>query len=333
MLFFVNYLFNFSQKCKKKMCPNLNKKWREVLARKIAKPNPKDSLDDGFGSNSSSIDVNNFSRGSTDSSARAPAVIDGRGNKQQQQNNIERLANRKKYSCSNCKREFIYFKRALQCCKSVNRKFSFTCDKCKTVITSKQNVGRHKVRCANIMARRSKKNSEDDGKRKYDCELCGKCFYYKQALKKHKISFHKVEKEKGTFQCDLCTYSSDSKAVVKKHKTQVHPSSIKQYFCDSCDSSFYSRQGLFSHKLCVHFYKQNELESARCPSSPANEAPSNQAEVMEKDVDSPSESESDENETVDEEYSEDKTRGNSGVLEENSLILTQSKIKRCNGRK
>ena len=275
------------------MCPNLNKKWREVLARKVVKPSPRAGiLDEGCSSNSSSIAENSLARGPKSVPTSNSAVIDGRSNKEQ-------VTNRKKYSCSNCKREFIYFKRALQCCKTNNRKFSFTCDKCKTVITCKQNVGRHKVRCANIMALRSRKNEEGDGKRKYNCELCGKDFDYKQALKKHKISVHK-EKKKGTFQCDLCTYSSDSKAVVKKHKTEVHPSSTKQYFCVSCDASFYSRQGLLRHKSCVHFYKQTELGSVS-----SNEI-SIQVETMHKERDSSSETESDGNETGEEEYSEDR---------------------------
>ena len=289
----------------KKMCPNLNKKWKESLARKTVKNNL--GLGEGCVPISSNIAEKSLSTGSKRLPAATSAEIGDRSNKQQQQGNKEKIENRKKYACSNCKREFLYFKRALQCCKKVNRKFSFTCDKCKTVITNKQNVGRHKVRCANIMAMRSRKNAESDGQRKYTCELCGKDFDYKQSLKKHKISIHKMEKETGAFQCDLCTYSSDSKAIIKKHKTQVHPSATKQFLCDSCDSSFYSRQGLLSHKSCAHSYKIIELQSADCHYSRTNEAQSKQAETMHKDGVSSSETESDESDETesDENYTED----------------------------
>ena len=289
----------------KKMCPNLNKKWREALERKKMKPYQISGLEEGCVAISNTIVENVLSSGSKGLPAGTPSVIENRSSEQQQQSKKGLVANRKKYSCSNCNRGFIYFKRALQCCKTVNRKFSFTCDKCKTVITNKQNVGRHKVRCANIMAVRSKKNAEGGVIRKFTCELCGKDFDYKQSLKKHKMTIHKIEKEKGTYQCDLCTYSSDSKVVVKKHKTQVHPSSSKQYFCDSCDSSFYSRQGLLRHKLCAHCDKQSEVESARCPSFSANAAPSNETETMHKEGVSSSETESDETDTEDTENSED----------------------------
>ena len=94
---------------------------------------------------------------------------------------------KKTYMCPNCRRNFLYYKRALLCCTKVDRKFTYVCEVCETVINSKQNVQRHKKRCANIMkARKAEKSIETPNL----CELCDKTFSTHTTLKRHK---HEVD--------------------------------------------------------------------------------------------------------------------------------------------
>ena len=95
----------------------------------------------------------------------------------------------------------------------------------------------------------------------YSCEICDSTFAHKISLTRHKLNVHKIEKEKGDFACDKCTYSCNSNLVLKKHKTECHSS--KQFTCESCDCSFFSKSGLKKHRAihkercfaCIHCTK------------------------------------------------------------------------------
>ena len=149
--------------------------------------------------------------------------------------------------CPNCRRNFLYYKRALLCCTKVDRKFTYVCEVCATVINSKQNVQRHKKRCANIMkARKAEKSIETPNL----CELCDKTFSTHTTLKRHKHEVHKLEKEPGDLICDQCSYKCNIESIMKNHQTKRHSS--KKYDCDQCDSKFYSYSGLKKHRIAQH---------------------------------------------------------------------------------
>jgi len=216
-------------------------------------------------SSGQSLDVRNSSRHSRDvslSSSHSPVVTpsnsgtsesshipDVQPSTSHSQANVlnQAIKEKKKYSCPNCQRQFSYYKRSLMCCAEVSRKFSYECKVCKTVVTWKQSVKRHKERCANIMKSRE---PLEPSKTKHSCDRCDKEFVSELTLKRHKLNVHKLDREEGDFACDQCSYSSHSMVVIKKHKTECHSS--KSYNCESCECQFFSKSGLKKHRADLH---------------------------------------------------------------------------------
>ena len=90
----------------------------------------------------------------------------------------------------------------------------------------------------------------------YSCDVCGKKFQSKAAVKIHHKAVHLGLKD---FPCELCDKRFVSEGAAKQHQ-KSHIES-KEFKCDKCDASFKQRKGLVRHIKTVH----DKIFDYHCP--------------------------------------------------------------------
>lgn len=82
--------------------------------------------------------------------------------------------------------------------------------------------------------------------RNYVCEQCGACFYRKHALQDHQIALHNSE---NNFVCNECGISFKLKSILTRH--MKNHSETKKYICH-CKRVFKFASNLRRHQVNVH---------------------------------------------------------------------------------
>ena len=82
-----------------------------------------------------------------------------------------------------------------------------------------------------------------------NCDTCGKSFFNKSDLKKHKKSLH----DGVTYACKICQRSYSWKENLNAHMKTTHKiGKIKEFKCIPCDLEYSNHTGLRFHKLSKH---------------------------------------------------------------------------------
>ena len=91
----------------------------------------------------------------------------------------------------------------------------------------------------------------------YSCTGCNLCFVTKEELNEHISKFYKtavsiplVVQENDSLQCVICEKKLGSKLVLNRH-LRLHTDRKRNFICDACGGSFYSRKALINHQI-VH---------------------------------------------------------------------------------
>jgi KRAB domain-containing zinc finger protein len=101
------------------------------------------------------------------------------------------------------------------------------------------------------------KHSEDS-----KCNICGKCYFNYQSLKKH----HEAAHDSSVHMCDICSKEYKTKASLKLHIKTHSPSKGKsfKFKCDQCkEGKYQTEEALKQHMLDNHSGKQ--YICSQCP--------------------------------------------------------------------
>lgn len=112
----------------------------------------------------------------------------------------------------------------------------FKCGKCDKTYKSDFDLFRHEM--------------SHDGKRPYPCPHCPRQLWSSQNLQAHILVRHSGIERKKDVPCDVCGKLFYNKCAVKTHKRYIHVS-VKKHKCTLCDKAYKQKQALESH-MTVH---------------------------------------------------------------------------------
>ena len=102
----------------------------------------------------------------------------------------------------------------------------------------------------------NKKHNEMNDEKLYLCSICRKPFKSIKGVRGLKTHIRIDHFQHRPHQCPHCEMSFDLEAHLSRHLESRHPSlwkgGEKNYLCDKCDSQFFTRNLLYSHKQKDH---------------------------------------------------------------------------------
>ena len=101
-------------------------------------------------------------------------------------------------------------------------------------LSSKKNLRRH---IRNVHEREN-----------FKCDLCNRCYFKEQMLKRHKAIAHN---KKTNFKCEICNFNFTQKDNLDTHVKSVHEK-IREHVCEVCNRAFLFRYKLKRHMNALH---------------------------------------------------------------------------------
>lgn len=124
----------------------------------------------------------------------------------------------------------------------------FGCEVCKKIFKNYSSYREHLLTEDHIPSTNSEESPE-----LMPCQFCSKLFPNKRRLMKHANKYHRDVIQ--LYQCDVCDFKSSKEMSFRKHQ-QLHTKK-KEFICEKCGDSFYTKNALQDHLNCVHNEERN----------------------------------------------------------------------------
>ena len=139
----------------------------------------------------------------------------------------------------------------------------YSCNHCNEVFSAKRELMRHQA----------KKHKNNDGERKYICDICSKRYKRQCGLDNHLQVDHGIDKETSLQKlCSLCSKSFRGMHSLKGHIRRIHGNQ-ENFICSDCGKYFKDKAYLKNHVTNVHIVTNEQCEkcSKICKNKPALE--------------------------------------------------------------
>ncbi|XP_033207789.1 zinc finger protein 404-like isoform X2 [Belonocnema kinseyi] len=118
----------------------------------------------------------------------------------------------------------------------------YACEKCARSYIRKTHLDSHKKFGCGVMPQ-------------FSCQICGRLYRWKNALKHHISSVHQKADSKISpviYNCDKCTRSYRALSSLHQHKRVEHAAVKPQFFCYSCEYKTNRKSNLSKHITSRH---------------------------------------------------------------------------------
>ena len=139
----------------------------------------------------------------------------------------------------------------------------YSCNHCNEGFSAKRELMRHQA----------KKHKNNDGERKYICDICSKRYKRQGGLDNHLQVDHGIDKETSLQKlCSLCSKSFRGMHSLKGHIRRIHGNQ-ENFICSDCGKYFKDKAYLKNHVTNVHIVTNEQCEkcSKICKNKPALE--------------------------------------------------------------
>nr|XP_053639660.1 zinc finger and BTB domain-containing protein 17-like isoform X1 [Cherax quadricarinatus] len=150
----------------------------------------------------------------------------------------EEVKQGKRFSCSECEKQFLTKAAVRNHIKVHNRLDSYDCEECEKSFATKYRLKAHL-------------KTHVDRDRPHNCRVCNKAFYTRYHLNTHMRSHEGVR----NFVCELCGKALSSQKTLELHA--LTHTGEKPFQCEICGSTFRQRSNLLTHIKATHLQEKN----------------------------------------------------------------------------
>ncbi|KAG7171727.1 Zinc finger protein 26-like 12 [Homarus americanus] len=150
----------------------------------------------------------------------------------------EEVKQGKRFSCSECEKQFLTKAAVRNHIKVHNRLDSYDCEECEKSFATKYRLKAHL-------------KTHIDRDRPHKCRVCNKSFYTRYHLNTHMRSHEGVR----NFVCELCGKALSTQKTLELHA--LTHTGEKPFQCEICGSTFRQRSNLLTHIKATHYQEKN----------------------------------------------------------------------------